>query len=249
MRKPSIQRWLRFFPILLLSSLLGRTTGAQASPEVHSLKPQPGAPAVNQSKEEDHPRLFGIFPTYQVSNSKSPKPLSLSGKFHIVKSDLSDPFTYAGVAVDAGLGQAQNDLSGYGQGAAGYGKRYGAGLADTASSTFFEAFVFPALLHQDPRYFRMGSGPFKDRLIHALIRPVVTRKDSGGNDFNWSGILGRLASCGLSNTYYPKTDRGADVVFTRAAVGTALAVTTTIFNEFGPDVERKLFRKKQKPQP
>jgi len=248
-------------PVLLLLLLAASVSRAQESPQAKPDETQaPGAeksapsssgqpPPADHNNREEHPRLFWIIPTYHVSNIKSPQPLSAREKFRIVENDMTDPFTYAGIALDAGIGQAQNDLAGYGQGAAGYGKRFGAGLGDTASSTFFEAFFFPALLHQDPRYFRKGFGPFKARLAHALVRPVVTRKDSGGNDFNWSGILGRLAACGLSNTYYPKTDTGADVVFSRAAIGTALSATSSMLNEFGPDVERWLLGRKRKPQP
>ena len=71
-------------------------------------------------------------------------------------------------------------LSRYGQGAEGYGKRLGAGLANATSAGVIRTFLFASLFHQDPRYFRQGSGPFKNRLEHAMIRPVVTRKDSGG---------------------------------------------------------------------
>src|ERR1700740_1079095 len=153
--------------------------------------------------QEKHPRLFGIVPTYSVSNSKIPSSLSSRQKFHLFLKNTSDPFTLTYTAFNAGLQQAENDLSGFGQGAAGYGKRLGAGLADQASVGLFKGFLFPSLLHQDPRYFRQRSGSFRSRLTHAIIRPVVTRKDSGGHAFNWSGIVGSVVASSLSNVYYP----------------------------------------------
>jgi len=207
------------------------------------------SPENNQTAEEQHHRLFGIFPTYTVSNNKSPSPLTARAKFRLFVKGSFDPFSFASVAIGAGLGQAQNDLAGYGQGAAGYGKRFGAGLADETSGGFFGGFLFPSLFHEDPRYFREGSGTFKARLGHALIRPVVTRKDSGGNEFNWSGILATFVASGISNAYYPGSDRGAGHVFTRAAVAIPFSVSGTIFNEFGPDLEKKFFGKKQNSQP
>jgi len=158
--------------------------------------------------------------------------------------DKTDPFTLGWVAFEAGLAQANNDFSGYGQGAAGYGKRFGAGLADETASGFFGTFLFPSVLHQDPRYYRLGAGPFKQRLGHALIRPVLTHKDSGGRAFNWSGMLGSIATSSLSNAYYPKENRGVAATFSRVAMSIPLSMIDELVNEFGPDLEKKIFGKK-----
>lgn len=202
--------------------------------------------ATNQPQEEKHPRLFGIFPTYDISNVKTPPPLSTRGKFRLFAKGATDPYNLVYTAASAGLSQASNDLAEYGQGAAGYGKRLGAGLAYQTSDGFFGTFLLPSVFHQDPRYFRKGEGPFKNRLAHALIRPVITRKDSGGSVFNWSGILGRVAANGLSNAYFPENKTGVGGVFSRTAIQAALSVTGTLFNEFGPDVEKRILGKKQR---
>src|SRR5262249_17218165 len=150
-----------------------------------------------------------------------------------------DPYTLGYTAFAAGLAHANDDLAGYGRGAAGYGKRLGAGLADEASGGFFTAFLFPSLLHQGPRYFRQGSGPFKTRLAHAVVRPMVTRKDSGERVFNWSGLLGSIAASSLSNAYYPPGDRGVGPTFTRVGWGIPSSAIDHLIDEFGPDLERQ----------
>ena len=142
------------------------------------------------------------------------------------------------------LAQANNDFPGYGQGAAGYGKRFGAILADEVSGGFFGTFLFPSILHQDPRYYRLGSGPFKKRLGHALIRPVLTHNDVGGRSFNWSGILGNITASSLANAYYPEGSRGVDDTFSRAAWSLPFSMIDELFNEFGPDLQKKIFGKK-----
>ena len=149
----------------------------------------------------------------------------------------------AGQAFEAGLAQSNNDFPGYGQGAAGYGKRFGAGLADEVSGGFFGTFLFPSVLHQDPRYYRLGEGSFKKRLGHALIRPVLTHKDSGGRAFNWSGILGSIAASGLSNAYYPEEDRGVEPHSPGSRVPSVRMIDQLV-NEFGPDLEKKIFGNK-----
>ena len=212
---------------------------ADGMPSFPQEKPEQGPTA----QEEEHRRLFWIIPTFTVSNIKTPVSLSSRQKFRLFLKNTADPYTIVTTALSAGVQQADNGLPGYGQGAAGYGKRLGAGLADEASSGFFKTYLFASLLHEDPRYFRMGSGPFKSRLAHAMVRSVVTRHDSGGRTFNWSGILGRIASSSLSDAYYPTTDRGANRIFKRVGIGMAFGVVGNFFDEFGPDIERKILRK------
>jgi len=168
---------------------------------------------------ENHPRLFWIMPTFTVSNSSSPISLTSGEKSRLYLRNTADPFTVTCTAFGAGIQQPNNGLSGYGQGAAGYGKRLAAGLADEKSVGFFRAYLFPSVFHQDPRYFRKGSGPLKERLMNAISRPIVTRKDSGGRTFDWSGLLGVTASSSLSNVYYSAADRGIERTFKRVATG------------------------------
>jgi hypothetical protein len=159
--------------------------------------------------------------------------------------DKTDPFTIGWLAFEAGLAQASNDFPEYGQGAAGYGKRFGAGLADEAAAGFFGTFLFPSVLHQDPRYYRLGTGPFKRRLGHALIRPVLTHRDSGGRAFNWSGLLGSIATSSLSNAYYPEENRGVGETFSRVEMSIPFSMIDEIVNEFGPDLEKKILGKNE----
>jgi hypothetical protein len=244
------------FPLLLLSfftagvsraqevsrTLLEQTQTVSLGQATPTLKQAP--PAESQTLEGEHPRLFWIFPTYTVTDSKSPSPLTAHGKWRLFAKNTTDPFTFGWVAFEAGLAQANDDFPGYGQGAAGYGKRFGTGLADEAAGGFFGTFLFSSILHQDPRYYRLGRGPFKKRLGHALIRPVLTHKDSGGRAFNWSGILGSIATSSLSNAYYPEGNRGVDDTFSRVAMSIPFSMIDELLNEFGPDLQKKIFGKK-----
>jgi len=216
------------------------TNCAEAAPSGQQVTSTPGP-----RHQEEHPRLFWIIPTYSVSNSKLPYMLSPHDKFRLFVKNAIDPYTLGYTVFSAGVAQASNDLSGYGQGAAGYGKRLGAGLADEASAGFFTTFLFSSILRQDPRYFRQGSGTFKHRLAHAVTRPVVTRQDSGGRTFNWSGLLGSIAASSLSNTYYPAGDRGAGPTFKRVGWGIPFSAIDHVIDEFGPDLEKRFLRKKK----
>ena len=137
-----------------------------------------------------------------------------------------------GVGMAAGMEQATNAYAGYGQGAAGYSKRYAAKFVDGRSSDFLTHAVFPALLHQDPRYYYQGSGSVKSRIVRAVSSAFVTRNDIGRTVPNYSYLLGNMCSGALSNLYYPQANRGPNLIFTNAAVGLAGRVVTNLLREF-----------------
>jgi len=188
--------------------------------------------AAGQLRAEEQQRLVGVIPNFFTSYIHDAAPLTWKQKFSLAARNGVDPVAFIGIALGAGIEQAMNTYPGYGQGAAGYGKRYAARFADGRSSDFLTHAVFPALLHQDPRYFYQGSGSFKSRLMHALSSPFVTRSDSGRTVPNASFLLGDICSGALSNLYYPKADRGASLVFTNAAVGLAGRLGTNLIREF-----------------
>jgi hypothetical protein len=245
--------WSRLFPWIFLATLSVRPSWAQDAlqiqPQVtpqHTQSCLPEAPVAKTTKpDEKSPRLFWIIPTFTVSNSKTPAALSPRKKFRMFYKDNTDPFTVSSIAFAAGLAQANNNMAGYGQGAVGYAKRFGAGMADESAGGFFGTFLFPSLLHQDPRYFRIGSGPWKLRVAHALIRPIVTNTDSQRTAFNWSGLLGGLAASALANTYYPGEERGVGKTISRVATGIPSSVIDHLVDEFGPDLQRKLMHEKK----
>jgi hypothetical protein len=250
---------MRVFPLLLLAFLPASVAWAQEvtravpeatqddSPGQYALDGVQTPPAQDQKVEEKHPRLFWVFPTYTVVHIKSATPLTARGKWRLFFKNETDPFTFGWDALEAGIAQANNDFAGYGRGGTGYGKRFGAGFADETAGGFFGTFLFPSLLHQDPRYYRLGEGPFKKRLGHALIRPVFTHTDSGGRAFNWSGILGSIATSSLSNAYYPEGNRGASATFSRVGMSLPFSMIDQIINEFGPDLQNKISGKKKAP--
>jgi len=205
-----------------------------------------GSKTAIEAAPPDSERVFGVVRTFGITNDKNAAPLSPRGKFRIFTQNVTDPFTFVGTALQAGIAQAMNDFPAYGQGVSGYAKRYGASLADFGIGEFMSTFAFPTLLREDPRYFREGQGSFKKRLGHSLASAVVTRTDSGRSAFNWSNSVGRIAAGGVSNLYYPAEDRGIGLVFSRAGIGMIFGTAGAVFSEFGPDIERKLRKKSQK---
>jgi hypothetical protein len=188
--------------------------------------------AAEQIKAEEKQRLIGIIPNFYTSYIYDAAPLTWKQKFSLAARGTFDPVSMIGVGFAAGLEQANNSYPGYGQGAAGYGKRFGAKFVDGRTSDFLTHAVFPSLFHQDPRYYYQGSGSFKSRFVHAVGSAFVTRSDSGRTVPNYSFLLGDMCSAALSNLYYPPANRGVSLVFNRAAVGLAGRVGGNLIREF-----------------
>jgi hypothetical protein len=212
---------------------------------------QVGVPQVEvaeeQIKVEEKQRVLGAIPNFYVSYVPNAVPLSPKQKFELASRSVIDPFTFVVVAGTAGVAQAQNHFREYGPGAPGYAKRFGAGYADTVSSTFIGGAILPSLLKQDPRYFYKGTGSKGSRVLYAIANAVVCKGDNGRWQPNYSGILGSLAAGGISNLYYPPQDRdGLGLTFDNAAIGIGEAAITNLLQEF---VIRKLTPKAPRQDP
>ncbi len=168
-----------------------------------------------------------------------PCSLSASDKFHMFVESTADPLNYVGAAWEAGTAQMDRDDPTYRQGAAGFGKRYGAAVTDNATSDFFGIYLYPSLFRQDPRYFRLGQGSTQVRIGHALAHRFVTRGDSGKLMPNYSEWFGTVSSKALSNLYHPGNPRGFGPTASRVGYSVANDMAWDVLREFWPEIARK----------
>lgn len=188
--------------------------------------------AEEQIKQQEKQRVLGIAPNFYVSYIPDAAPLNTRQKFELAWKSSIDPMTFLGVGILAGFEQAANDFSGYGQGAQGYAKRFGAGYADTFIGTFVGSAIFPALFKQDPRYFYQGTGTTKSRLVHALSNAVIRKGDNGQWQPDYSGILGSFVASGISYIYYPPSDRGGGLLVENSLISIGGGAVAGVFQEF-----------------
>jgi len=240
------------FGILLLSFT------ARAQHQTPAATNDPGnTPSAQQQQDEretgtddqiapKNDRLFGVIPNYTTVESQDPfSPVSVKGKFKLAVDSSFDPYTFPFIGFVALIGQAENSEPSYGQGFEGYGKRYGTAYGDAIIGTFMTTSVFPAMLHEDPRYYQLGHGSFVHRVFYAVSRIVVTRSDSQERQFNSSEIAGNLVAAGISNIYHPSADRS--VANTVSVWGTDIMWDTVsnVTKEFWPDIKRRFSRKRE----
>jgi hypothetical protein len=188
--------------------------------------------AEDQMRLEEKQRVLGIFPNFYASYIWNAAPLSAGQKFRLALRTSIDPVSIAIPAGVAGIEQAQGTFSGYGQGARGFAKRFGASYTDGFSGTMFGAAILPSILHQDPRYFYKGTGTTIARAFYAISTVVICKGDNGHWQPNYSNVFGNLASASLSNAYYPAANRGASLTISNWLVGTASGAIGALFQEF-----------------
>src|SRR5260370_27593062 len=145
--------------------------------------------------------------------------------------------------MQVGIQQMSNSPKEYKQGLMGYSKRYGADFTDAFTNELFTVGVFPALLREDPRYFRRGSGGGWRRTSYAISRVLVARSDAGKHRPNYSEFLGNFTSGAISTAYYPKSQRSFSDIAGRAGFQIGYDALFNIAKEFYPDIKRKLWKK------
>jgi hypothetical protein len=250
------------------SSAQSQTQSTSQNSPKDAPKPQSGSQPQNVPgststegavKGTSNDRLFYALPNFlSLENAGNVPPLTTKQKFNVVARGSFDYVQYPWYGFLAGISQAENSEPGFGQGAEGYGKRFGSAFADGTIENFITGAVFPSLLHQDPRFFQSGSGSFFHRTGYAVSRIFVTRTDSGGQQFNYSEIVGSALSAAISTySYHPKggfitTRSGREFISSDRTLTNTASVwgsqvgydtLTIVIKEFWPDIHRKLSHK------
>ncbi|HWY45628.1 MAG TPA: carboxypeptidase-like regulatory domain-containing protein [Candidatus Sulfotelmatobacter sp.] len=213
-----------FFRITL--SLATQITEIRVSPSTEEI-------AQEEFKNLEKQRVLGIVPNFYVSYASEPVALTSKEKFLLALKATTDPVSVAAVSVIAGVDQAADRFSGYGQGAQGYGKRYGASYANFSSGLWIGGAILPSILKQDPRYFYKGTGTNRSRFLYAISRTVICKGDNQRWQPNYSSVLGDLAAGGISNLYIPERDHhGAALTFENAAIALGTTAVINVLQEF-----------------
>jgi hypothetical protein len=139
-----------------------------------------------------------------------------------------------GVAAGAAVGQLRGHPKNYGGGAAGFGKRLGAGMATHSVKTTVEHAI-AAPLHEDLHYHRSTKSGFGPRLGHALTSTVVTHNTKSGKKRPAVGRLSGHAAAGTVSQVALHAGSGAAT----AGLGLAAEAGANVGREFWPRNKRK----------
>lgn len=219
--------------------------------------PEPAEPGAIQRIQPVEPadaissdRILGVIPNFQTVSDPNRKvaPLTPKQKFSLFVRETIDPFSFVSAAMGAGLSQAGDNTPKYGVGMVPYSERFAAAFADGGTQNFFGDFLLASVLREDPRYYRMGpSRSIPRRVIYSMTRLALTRRDSGKESFNFSGVGGMAMGIALSNAYYPSKSVSGSVTEARFITSITGAALGNLLPEFWPDVKKKLTRWRHKP--
>lgn len=186
--------------------------------------------------------MLGLVPNFGTSYLSNAVSLSAGQKIRLAFRSATDPATFGIAALVAGYGEAADSDSGFPWGPKGYGERFGAKYFDAFDGAMIGNGILPAVFHQDPRYFRLGHGSKTHRVLYAVSTSFICKHDNTGKwEPNYSNVLGNITSGALSNFYYPGNDSGIGLTIGNGMVVTAEGTLGGLFDEFWPDISRKMF--------
>ena len=190
-------------------------------------------------------RLVGVIPDFgTVQPTESDAPLTFKQKWDLAIKGTIDPYNLLNSVMTAAFAQDGNQTPKYGEGAGAFGARFGAAVADGASQSIMGGVVFAQMLHQDPRYFRLGPGVgIVHRALYSVSRLMVVRTEAGKDTFNSSGMLGIVTGIGMSNLYYPSASIRSRVMAERLSTSFTGVVVGNVMSEFVPDLEKFFYPK------
>ncbi|MGC2695075.1 MAG: hypothetical protein WA738_04720 [Candidatus Angelobacter sp.] len=172
-------------------------------------------------------------------------PLTAREKFDVFLHSTYSPRTFlnAGIDVVANHIKRRDRNVEYETGFRGWGQHYGTELGTSESDIFFQKFLLPAILKQDPRYYRNPDLPFVKRALYSMSRVLITRTDSGGQAFNSSKILGAMASRALSDLYVPGQRQGLHPLTGCVSFNLLRDAGMNMVHEFWPDFRHKFLHR------
>jgi hypothetical protein len=237
-----------FYHALCVIAAIVVFASALAAQQTQSL--QPGTLATTDSDsnpETESKRIFLIIPNYRtVPTIRDFKPLTPGEKFKIATEDSFDRGTFALAALFGGQAQLTNANRAFGQGAAGFGRYFGASFGDFAIGNYMTEAIYPTILHQDTRYFRQGTGTRWSRFGYAVGQIFWTHGDSGRTEFNYSELVGNSTAVAISNAYY-SDNRTASNAVSKLGMQIGVDMAGNILKEFWPDFERKFTKRHRNP--
>ncbi len=228
------------------SSSLGDATQPAEYPDAPQAAQAVASPANPGGPGEQTKRILGIFPNFRaVSANVHLPPQTVKDKFLTATQDSFDYSSIFLPAAVAGINQATNSTPEFHQGAAGYGRYFWHTYVDQASENYMVEFILPTITREDNRYYTLGSGGFLKRAGYSLSRAVITRNASGHETFNISEVVGSGAAAGISNLYYPQSERTFSNTASKWGTNVGIDAGTFLFHEFWPDINHALFHSRQ----
>jgi hypothetical protein len=201
--------------------------------------------AEEQVKQEEKQRVLGVLPNFNITYlGGATVSMTAMQKLSLAFHSVTDPVAFVIPFFVTGYHEALDEDKGFPWGIKGLGERSGAAYLDSFDGNMIGNGILPAILHQDPRYYRMGHGTVMHRLLYSLATNVICKHDNTGKwEPNYSNVGGNIIGGAISNLYYPDTDSGIGLTISNGLIVTGEGAIGSAFDEFWPDISRRLLHK------
>lgn len=213
---------------------------AQTTPET---KEQQQERAKRELEEEEHQRMLGVVPMFNVQSNANAAPMTPKQKFQLFFKSSTDWYVFAITGIDGEISLLGQEYPSYGEGVEGVAKYWGAAYADTFDGNLWGNAILTSWWKEDPRYYRMGHGKFIKRVAYSAVTTVWCKRDKGTWGPNYANVAGNFIGGAISNIYYPSDQRGVGLTLGRGASVTYEGIVGAEIAEFWPDIAQHFMKK------
>jgi hypothetical protein len=176
-----------------------------------------------------------------IGTDQSAVRLSAKEKLELSGWEQLQPYAFATQFLGAGWEHLIDSNPKYGTDSGAFGERLGAAALLQNSRAILSDGMMAAIFRQDPRYYRQGHRPVKQRIYHAAERVFIIRSDEGNYQPNYSQLLGNAIATALTMTYYPAVSATWPQTAKGYGISLAQGVLGNEIHEFTPVLERLAF--------
>lgn len=198
------------------ATVLAQQPASQPPPQPGQLPP--GQPAV----------------TTRLPDTITATPLTTREKFSYRVIQSFGLRGFVGSAFAAGIAQWDDSPHAWGQGAEGYGLRYGSAFGSNLVRQSF-AWGVESALHDDPRYFpSIDKQSGKRRFANAIKQVFLTKRDSGHDQFAYARFISAFGAGQFVNVWQPKDNNSFTDGLERGVISIGADAAYNLLQEFVP---------------
>ncbi len=156
------------------------------------------------------------------------------------------PESWAAGVFNAGIRTARNAPEEWEQGLDGFARRFGTRMASNAIGNMAEA-AMGSIWGEDPRYPKIGVGPFGVRFRHALKMTILAQNQDGNYMPAYARYASNIVAIQATNLWRAPSENTQTDAWRRFGNGIMFRFFTNMVDEFGGDMKSKLLRRKKRP--
>jgi len=190
-------------------------------------------------------RILGFMPNFRsVSSGAKPHPLGWRYNFSVATHQATDYSSFIFLGLTSLTAEGMNVHSALGKGVGGFYAYTWRGFLDKSDNTYLSAWLLPSLLHEDTRFYALGSGhSIPIRALYVISRQAVAKTYGGRQTPSFAGLGGKVLAQVVSRTYYPPSATSFAVLASKFGYSVMRDVIFSSIREFYPDAAAHFIRK------